>query len=59
MLDRNLHHRCREPPCMTPVDEKQFIEEESSVESVEYVRTPDGKNVTIKKSREAEPKDGK
>ncbi len=41
---------------MTPQDEKQFIEEESSVESADYVRTPDGKNVVIKKIKEAEAK---
>jgi len=33
---------------MTSEDEKQFTKEETSVESAEYIRTPDGRNVTAR-----------
>ncbi len=44
---------------MTTDNEKQFINEETSIESVEYFRTPEGKNVTRKVIREADPEDDK
>lgn len=42
---------------MTSEDEKQFIREETGIESAEFIRTPDGRNVTRKVIREDESND--
>jgi hypothetical protein len=39
---------------MTSENRKRILEEEERVESAEYLRTPDGRNVTRKVSREPE-----
>ena len=38
---------------MTSDNKKRILEEEARVESADYIRTPDGRNVTRKVSSEA------
>ena len=44
---------------MTSNDEKQVLDEEARVESGNYVRTPDGKNVAVQRIAGANQKDRK